>query len=341
MAFPKIATSIGCSKRLFSPFYFIRSVSSLPTLQESIKTAVESKSYQQIPDLLIESGEFCNKENPFSFLSTFPEKNRIQAIDELLQSFVPIRPRSSLRVAYSYLLSYSLQTPNPLPLALAIIQRTSRSGCIPNPQINLLLSTAWIDRRAKSQSVTNLLNEMRSIGYYPDCGTCNYLISSLCSIDQLEEAVKVLNGMSKARCTPDLDSYGSIISKMCALRKSREAFRMMKEMVEKFGLNPRQETVLKVVASMRINNEMWGAVEMIKLLENAGCLLGFEIHDLAVKGCLERRQYVLAGKSALRMSRRGFIPYITTRQKVVERLASIGEVELASAVRQSFVVLKS
>lgn len=341
MAYPKISTSIGCFKRPFSPFHFIRLVSSLPTLKEYIRIAVESKSYQQIPDLLIESEETWNKENPFSFLSTFPEKNRIQAIDELLQSFVPIRPRSRLRVAYSYLLSYSLLSPNPLPLALAIIQRTSRSGCIPSAQANLLLSTAWIERRAKSQSVTKLLNEMNSIGYHPDCGTCNYLISSLCSIDQLDEAVNVLNEMSKARCTPDLDSYGTIISKMCALRKSREASEMMKEMVEKFGLNPRQEIVLKLVASMRVNNEMWGAVEMIGLLEKSGCLLGFEIHDLAVKGCLERRQYVLAGKAAIRMSRRGFIPCITTRQKVVERLTSIGEFELASAVRQGFVVLKS
>ena len=69
--------------------------------------------------------------------------------------------------------------------------------------------------------------------------------------------------------------------------------------------------------------------------------VGFESYELLVEGCLECREYILAGKVTMGMTDRGFIPYIKVRQKVVEGLAGIGEVELASAVRRRFVELGS
>ncbi|MGK4277478.1 hypothetical protein, partial [Escherichia coli] len=53
---------------------------------------------------------------------------------------------------------------------------------------------------------------MQDIGYCPDSVMCNYLISSLCAVDRLEDAVKVLKGMSAAGCIPNLDSYASLIT---------------------------------------------------------------------------------------------------------------------------------
>lgn len=182
---------------------------------------------------------------------------------------------------------------------------------------------------------------MQSIGYRPDCGTCNYLISSLCAIDELAEAVTVLKGMGRAGCAPDLESYGTVIGAMCGFGKTTDAAEMMKEMVAKIGLTPRQETVVKVAAALRANKEIWKAVEMIEFLERKGFHVGFETYELVVEGCLECREFVLAGKVVMKMTGRGFIPYIRVRQKVVEGLAGVGECELACAVRQRFSELRS
>ena len=80
---------------------------------------------------------------------------------------------------------------------------------------------------------------------------------------------------------------------------------------------------------------------MIEFLEKAGFPVDFESYTLAVEGCLECHEFVLAGKIVVMMTGKGFIPYIRARQKVVEGLASVGEQEFASAVRQKFVELKS
>ncbi|KAA8526321.1 hypothetical protein F0562_008476 [Nyssa sinensis] len=253
----------------FNKQYFLPVSSSL-TLEDSIKAAIEAKTYRQIPDLLNASEKSFQTPNPFAFLSTFPQNHRTQIIDEILQSFIPIRPRSLPRVAYSYLLSYTLQNPNPLPLAFAILQRTLRSGCVPVPQTHLLLTNAWLGCRRQSQSVQDILLEMESFGYRPDCGTCNYLISSLCAVDQLTEAVKVLKSMGRAGCVPNLESYGAVIGAMCAVRRTTDSAEMLKEMVAKIGLTPRQETVVKVVAAMRADREVWKAAEMIEFLEREG-----------------------------------------------------------------------
>ncbi|XP_059450136.1 pentatricopeptide repeat-containing protein At1g06270 [Corylus avellana] len=321
-------------------FPSIHAYSSLQPLEEAVKAAVEVKSYQQIPEL-VSSKEACRNGNPFSFLSTFPLNLRTKIIDEILQSFIHLRPRSRPHIAYACLVSYTLQSSKPLPLALAIIQRILHSGCVPVPQTRLLLSSAWLERRCQSESVPNILAEMQSIGYRPDCGTCNYLISSLCAVDQLAEAVKVLKGMGGAGCVPDLESYGIVINAMCSIRKTTDAAEMLTEMVVKMGLTPRQETVVKVAVALQANREIWKAVEMVEFLEREGCTVGFESYELVVEGCLEGGEYYLAGKVVMGMMERGFIPYIKVRQKVVERLIGIGEWELACAVRQRFAELRS
>ncbi|KAL6286375.1 hypothetical protein ACE6H2_010765 [Prunus campanulata] len=319
----------------------IYSISSSQMLQETIKNAVEAKTYQKIPDLLISSAQACQNPNPFSFLSTFPHNLRTQVVDEILQSFIPLRPRSRAQITYSYLLSFTLQCSNPFPLALAILQRTLRSGCTPVPQTLLLLSSAWLNCRNESHSVSKILLEMQSIGYHPDCGTCNYLISSLCSVDQLNEAVKVLKEMSRAGCVPDLESFDTVIGAMCTVRRTAEAVDMIKQMVEKVGLTPRQGTIAKVAAALRANRDIWRAVDMIEFLERDGYPVGFESYELVVNGCLDCGEYILAGKVVMGMTERGFIPYIRTRQKVVERLAGAGEWKLACSVRQRFGELRS
>ncbi|XAR49568.1 hypothetical protein NMG60_11032816 [Bertholletia excelsa] len=326
---------------LFLPFSVIRLISSSTSLEEAVRAAVEAKAYQQIPELLNASKRSCQNSNPFSFLSSLPQHLRTKTVDEILQSFVPLRPRSVPQVAYSCLLSYALLSSNPLPLAFSILQRTLRSGCIPVPQARLLLSTAWLNRRRQSQSVSSILLEMQSIGYYPDSGTCNYLISSLCAIDQLTEALKVLKSMAGAGCLPDLESYGAVIGAMCASRRTKAVVENVKEMVAKVGLTPRQETVVNVVATMRANKEIWRAAELIEFLEGAGIPVGFESYEIVLEGCLECGEFVLAGKVVMGMTDRGFIPYIRARQKVVEGLARAGEEDFASAVRQRFVDLQS
>ncbi|KAM2527485.1 hypothetical protein TB1_024734 [Malus domestica] len=244
-------------------------------------------------------------------------------------------------ITYSCLLSFTLQSSNLFPLALAILQRTLRSGCIPVPQILFLLSSAWMNCRKEFLSVSKILLEMQSIGYHPDYGMCNYLISSLCSVDRLNEAVKLLKGMSRVGCIPDMESFDIVIGAMCTVRRTAKAVYMIKKMVEKVGLTPRQGTVMKVAAALRANKEIWKAVKMIGFLEKEGYPVSCESYELVVNGCLDVGEYILAGKAVIRMTERGFIPYIRTRLKVVERLAGAGEWELACSVRQRFGELKS
>ncbi|XP_042045297.1 pentatricopeptide repeat-containing protein At1g06270-like [Salvia splendens] len=307
-------------------------------LEESIRAAVEAKSYRQIPQILNASTEPCRNPNPFTFLSKFPERRRNETIDEILQSFIPIRPRSHPRKAYSSLLSLTLDPSiDHLPLALAVVQRTLRSGCLPPPQFHLLLSKSWLRRRRKA-SPSLILSEMKSIGYTPDCGTCNYLILSLSKIDQFGEAMEVLKGMGRAGCVPDCDSYGGLIAELSEARKVDAAAEVVREMVCKEGVRLREETVAKVVGAMRGNREAGRAAEMVEMLEGEGVGVGFGVYEGVLEGCLEEKRFVLAGKVAAAMCGRGFI---RARQRVVEGLVGVGEVEHAAVARRRFAEMSS
>ncbi|KAJ8749310.1 hypothetical protein K2173_018793 [Erythroxylum novogranatense] len=329
--------------RLPPQFHFpsLHTLSSSQTLEEALKATVETKAYQQIPELLLPYKTSCFNPNPFSFLSALSFNPRNQIIDEILQSLIPLRPRCLTQIVYDCLLSFTLQNPSPLPISLAILQRSLRSGCLPVPQTQLFLSSAWLQRRSQSQSVRKLLLEMQSIGYQPDCGTCNYILSSLCEVDQRVEAIKVLKGMSGAGCIPDTESYGIVINRLCRARKTAEAIELMKEMVVKVGLMPGQGIVTKLAAALRANREIWEAVGMIEFLEREGWPVGFESYEAVFEGCIECKEYVLAAKVVMGMTENGFIPYIKFRQKVVEGLAGIGEWELACVVRKRFTALSS
>ncbi|CAA0826886.1 Pentatricopeptide repeat-containing protein [Striga hermonthica] len=311
-------------------------------LQESIRAAVESKTYHKIPDILNaampSSHQQSQSPNPFSFLSSLPGAHKARTVDKILQSFIPIRPRSGPRLAYSYLLSFTLEGPDPLPLGLAVLQRTLRSGCLPSPQTHLTLSKAWLDRRLlnKNHTASSMLTEMRSIGYSPDCGTCNYLVQSLCKVNKVEEAVEVVRAMGRAGCAPDLDSFGTLIGEMSEFRMSSGILKMFKEMVRGYGLSPRKEIVVKAANAIRANRDAWRGVEMVEFLEGENVDVGFEAYESVLECCLEAREFVLAGKFAVRMRGRGFIPYIRVRQRVFEGLVGVGEVELAMVVRRRF-----
>ncbi|KAG8493720.1 hypothetical protein CXB51_011230 [Gossypium anomalum] len=324
-----------------SQFVLVHSISSLNAVEETVKAALEAKTYEQLPNILLASEKSRRIQNPFSFLSNLSLTLRTQIIDEILQSFKSIRPRSRPRIVYDLLLSYTLQSSDPFPLSLAVLQCTLRSGCLPAPQIKLLLSEAWLNFGGHSQPVSDSLLEMQDIGFFPDSMTCNYLISSLCAVDQLEEAAKILKGMSRAGCPPDLESFAGLITAMCTFRRTGDAIELVKQMVQKARLTPRQGTVKKVVATLRANREIWKAVELVEFLERKGIPVGFESYELVVEGCLECCEYVLAGKVVVAMTERGFIPYIRVRQKVVEGLVSVNELKLAYLVRERFTELGS
>ncbi|KAL8239452.1 hypothetical protein R6Q59_016019 [Mikania micrantha] len=343
MAVTKLCKPIrSFSFPLFHLSSLIHTISSKNLLEQSIKSAIEAKCYPQIADILSASKETCQASNPFSFLSKLHIEHRTKIIDEILQNFISLRPRYRPQVAYAYLLSFTLQSSNPLPLSLAILQRTLRSGCTPVPQTHLLLSSVWLYQRKKpDHAVANMLLQMHSIGYKPDSGVCNYLITSLCKVDQYEEAVHVLRSMAGAGCVPDLDSFGPLVGLLCHLRKTKYIEKLMKEMVSKFRLSPRKELVVKVLKSMRANKDIHNAVEMINFLEDMNVQIGFESYELVVEMCLESSLFVLAGKVVMRMTNRGFIPYIKVREKIFEGLAAVGELEFAYILKKKFTELNS
>ncbi|KAK7274774.1 hypothetical protein RIF29_15873 [Crotalaria pallida] len=108
--------------------------------------------------------------------------------------------------------------------------------------------------------------------------------------------VKVLKGMGEPGCIPDFNSYGIVIGALYKVRKTVEEEDMMKQMVVKHGLTPGQGTLVKLFMTLRVNREIWKAVELIEFLEKEGHSVGFESYELVVEGCVEKREYVLAGK---------------------------------------------
>lgn len=191
---------------------------------------------------------------------------------------------------------------------------------------------------------------MHDVGCRPDVRTCNYLISALCSSSDAEEAVGVLRAMGGAGCVPDSESYCTVIEACCA-RDGRGglpagagvavAAELMREMVAGEGMTPRKGTVGMLVAALRREGQGRAGAEVVRFLAGEGLAVGFEEYESAVEGCLEGREFVMAGKMVVEMSQRGFIPYIKARQRVVEGLAGIGQQELASAVRQSLAKIGS
>ncbi|MFS7991396.1 putative tetratricopeptide-like helical domain superfamily [Helianthus anomalus] len=322
-------------------FAFVRfsyPIHTISSQQQSIQSAIEAKTYHQIADILNAS----KASNPFSFLSNFHHQHRTKIIDQILQSFIPLRPRNHPQRAYAYLLSFTLQGPDPLPLSLEILQRTLRSGCTPVPQTHLLLSSVWIHHRKEFRhTVSNMLLQMNSIGYKPDGAVCNYLISSLCKVDQYEEAVQVLRSMGAAGCVPDLDSFGSVIGLLCHYRKTKKIEELMKEMVAKFRLSPRKELVVKVFKSMRANKDVRKAVEMVIFLQEMDIQIGFESYEVVVETCLESSLFVLAGKVVMKMTNRGFIPYIKLDRKCLIDWLLLVNLEFAHILKKKFTELNS
>lgn len=151
----------------------------------------------------------------------------------------------------------------------------------------------------------------------------------------------VLRAMPGSRLDPDSESYAVVIGAACGARRTEVAVELVREMVGKLGLAPRQGMVARLVSAMRADGELQRAAEMVRWLEREGWRVGFESWERVVEGCLERGEYVLAGKMVVEMAERGLIPYIKARLRVVEGLASIGERELASAVRQKLAELNS
>ncbi|KAF9608738.1 hypothetical protein IFM89_010870 [Coptis chinensis] len=313
--------------------------SSQQTIQESLQSAIQSKSYTQIPNILTSLNP--NNPNPFSFLSSYTQPLKTQIIDQILQSLIPIRPRSLPHLTYSYLLSHTLENPDPFPLTFAILQRTLRSGGTPVKQTHLSLSSTWITYR-KHDSVPGILSAMRAIGYKPDLNTCNYLVQSLCAVDQFDESVRVLKCMGQVGCEPNSESYGLVIGSLCGAKKTNDAVELVKEMVRvENRVVLRQGTVVKLMAAMKANGEIKKAVEMVELLEKVGVRVGFEGYEVLVEGCLEKKEFVLGGKMVIQMVEKGFIPYIRVRQRVLDGLASVGKRQFACLVRQKLADVRS
>ncbi|KAK9085445.1 hypothetical protein Sjap_025856 [Stephania japonica] len=258
----------------------------------------------------------------------------------------PLRPRSRLKPSFDALLAHTFQNPNPnsLPLALAILQQSLRSGCLPAPQTRLSLSAAWLRRRRRGASVAAALTDMRSVGsgsgYRPDVGTCNYLVECLCKVDELDEAGRVLGEMGRVGCDPDSESYGLVVGGMCGARRAGEAVRLVREMVGA-GVVPRQGTAARVVAAMRADGDVGRAVEVVDGLEREGIRVGFEGYEGLVEGCVEMGEFVLGSRVLGEMVERGFVPYVRVRQRLVEGLVGVGEVELACFVRQKLGEVRS
>ncbi|KAG9458882.1 hypothetical protein H6P81_003390 [Aristolochia fimbriata] len=315
---------------------------SAQSMEQTLKAAIEGRNFLHIPRLLSSYPQKPHP-NPFSFLSSSSPVTQIKTVDEILQSLISLRPRPVSSTTYFLLLTQYLTNSNLLPLTLAILQQYIRSGSKIPQQTRLSLSQSWLHQRC-TQTIVDILSETRSIGYPPDRSTCNYIISSLCSVDEVGEAVSILREMRKARCEPDAESYDLVIEAACRKRRTKELVEILGEMI-RIGIRPKQGTVLRVVSALRANGDVWRAKEIVVGLERHGVEVGFHSFEVLLEGCLKMNEFLLAAEVVMEMTDRGLIPYIDARQRVVEGLASVGEFrlqfEIAHLVEEQFIVNKT
>ncbi|CAA7389473.1 unnamed protein product [Spirodela intermedia] len=327
-------------------------------VQLAIRTAIESNDHRRIPLILSAGGGGGGSsppdEDPFSFLAHLPPPLTTRIVDDILQSLMSFcRPRSLSHPSFAALLSVLLPQPHPhlpavnFPLALAVLQTAIRCGFSPPPSTRHSLSLFWVHLRhphhGRKPPAVRLLLSMRGVGYRPDLLTLNFLVFSLCSSSEVEEAVGVLRGMAGAGCGPDCDSYCAVIDACCgsAVGDVPRAVALLREMVAGEGMVPRKGTVGKVVGALRREGQGRKAAKVVAFLDSEGVAVGFEEYEAVVEGCLECKEFVTAGKMVVKMSEVGFIPYIRVRHRVVEGLAGIGQQELAGTVRQSLAKIRS
>ncbi|KAG6403565.1 hypothetical protein SASPL_135790 [Salvia splendens] len=114
-----------------------------------------------------------------------------------------------------------------MPLLLTAMHpplRLPPPAAVPPPPLK-----SWLRQHQKASSL--ILSEMKSIGYTPGCGTCDYLFLTLSKIGQFGEAVEVLKGMGRAECVPDCDSYGGLIAELSEARKVDDVAEVVREMM--------------------------------------------------------------------------------------------------------------
>ncbi|CAL9754767.1 unnamed protein product [Musa acuminata subsp. burmannicoides] len=327
--------------------------SSFPDLIEtppkcSIRAAIESRDHRDIPRLLLASSSNPNPNpnpNPFSYLSLLPPTLAAATVADLLQSFAALRPRSLPYPAYAALLSFTLPNPIPspapssvlFPAALAVLQSALRSGRPPPRETRHSLPLNWLALRRRC-SVLAIISSMRPLGFRPtDLNTLNYLISSLCAAGETDEAAAVLRGMPTAGIDPDSGSYCEVIEAI----DGDAAEELLVEMVVRRGMLPRKGTVARVAAAMRAQGDARRGAELLRLLERAGCAVGFEAYEIVAEGCLKSGEVVAAARVLAEMVGRGFVPSIGVRLGVVEGLAAIGQGQLSVDVRRRLAGIRS
>lgn len=116
---------------------------------------------------------------------------------------------------------------------------------------------------------------------------------------------------------------------------------LLVEMVVGRGMLPRNGTVARVAAAMRAQGDARRGAELLRLLDRAGCAVGFEAYEVVAEGCLKSGEVVAAARVLAEMVERGFVPSIGVRLGVVEGLAAIGQGELAVDVRRRLAGIRS
>lgn len=318
-------------------------MASPPSTFDPFLSAIEISRFARLPDLLLPyTPPNAAAPNPFAFLSRYPLPRHTHLLRSILQSLLPLRPRSLSHPALRHLLSHTLisnPAAAPLSLSLAVLHSFLRTACPLPHQARLSLSLSWLRRRRRGGgSVADVLAEAaRETGFPAGRGVCNYLISSLCSVGETAEAAAVLRGMSG----PDSEGYEALVAAACRGGRVAEATRLVKEMVGLRGVTPRQGTVARVVAAMGRGGEARAAKGMVGWLERMGVEVGFECYEKVLEACLGSGEYGLAGEVAVTMAAKGFIPRIGARLRVVEGLAAAGEAEFAGKVRRALAAMNS
>lgn len=133
---------------------------------------------------------------------------------------------------------------------------------------------------------------------------------------------------------PDSESYWKVVERCCESKNFELGLELMRFMVEEEGMMLKKGMVGRLVKAMRKVREVRKSVEVVRWLERQGCEVEFDGYARIVEGCLENKEFVLAGKVFVEMTKRGFLPFAKVRRKVFDGLAGIGQHELAGDVRR-------
>ncbi|CAN1161219.1 Pentatricopeptide repeat-containing protein At1g09900 [Linum perenne] len=104
---------------------------------------------------------------------------------------------------------------------------------------------------------------MRSRGFEPDEFTCSIVVSGMCRLGRLDEAIKLVSSMN-----PCVVSYNTVLNELCNSRRLTDAENLFKDM----PCSPSEATFRILIRSLCRKSSSDRAMELLESMPRYGCI---------------------------------------------------------------------